>query len=126
MKIVINTCYGGFSLSHTGMKAYYERRGIQLYAFSSTEPHQRLTDEEASGELLVFYCSSPMFTEESFVSSRVIKRDDPDLVAVIEELKEAANVIYSKLSVVEVPDNIEWEIEEHDGLERVAEKHKIW
>jgi hypothetical protein len=28
--------------------------------------------------------------------------------------------------VVEIPDGIEWSIQEYDGLEWVAEKHRTW
>jgi hypothetical protein len=28
--------------------------------------------------------------------------------------------------VVEIPDGVEWEIAEYDGLEWVAEKHRTW
>lgn len=49
-----------------------------------------------------------------------IKRDDPNLVKVIEELKP------SNLRVVEIPVGVEWEIQEYDGSEWVAEKHRTW
>lgn len=54
------------------------------------------------------------------------ERNDPDLVAVVEELGEAANGRFSKLRVVEIPDGVEWQIEEYDGLEWIAEKHRTW
>jgi hypothetical protein len=28
--------------------------------------------------------------------------------------------------VIEIPDDVEWEVEEYDGLEWVAEKHRTW
>lgn len=55
-----------------------------------------------------------------------IERDDPVLVAVVEELGEAAEQSLAKLKVVEVPDGVEWEISEYDGMEQVAEKHQTW
>ena len=32
----------------------------------------------------------------------------------------------SRLKVVEIPDGIEWQIEEYDGKEWVAETHRTW
>jgi len=30
------------------------------------------------------------------------------------------------LKVVEIPDDVEWNVQEYDGNEWVAEKHRIW
>jgi len=30
------------------------------------------------------------------------------------------------LKIVDIPDGVEWEIEEYDGMEWVAEKHRTW
>lgn len=32
----------------------------------------------------------------------------------------------SRLVVVEIPDDVEWEINDYDGIEWVAEKHRVW
>jgi len=33
MKVVINTCYGGFGLSHEATLRYYGLKGIKVYPF---------------------------------------------------------------------------------------------
>lgn len=48
------------------------------------------------------------------------------LIRVVEELKEEANGGSSVLKVVEIPDDIEYEIEEYDGIEWISEKHRTW
>ena len=53
-------------------------------------------------------------------------RSNPALVKCVEELAAAAGGRYSSLKVVEIPDDVEWEINEYDGLEHVAEKHRGW
>jgi hypothetical protein len=53
-------------------------------------------------------------------------RTNPKLIKVVEKLGKEANSFLSDLEVVEIPDGIEWEIEEYDGRERVAEKHRTW
>jgi hypothetical protein len=87
MKIVINTCYGGFGLS--------------------PEAVEKLASEGAA-------------------PSRDIPRDDPALVRVVETLGRAASDPLAQLQVVEIPDGVEWQIEEYDGVEWVAEKHRTW
>ena len=54
-------------------------------------------------------------------------RANPKLIQVIEELgSELASGTYSKLELVEIPDGIEYEIDEYDGQEHIAEKHRTW
>jgi len=48
------------------------------------------------------------------------------LVQVVEELGDIASDGYSELSVVEIPDDVEWYIEEYDGMEHIAEQHRTW
>lgn len=55
-----------------------------------------------------------------------IARDDPKLVECVEKLGEEANGMYAELKVVEIPDDVNWEIGEYDGLEWVEEVHRRW
>ena len=55
-----------------------------------------------------------------------IPRDCPVLVAMVEEQGTAINGTFSDLKVVEIPDGVNWYIEEYDGLEHVAERHRTW
>ena len=59
---------------------------------------------------------------------RVIPRDDPALVQVVEEMGKAADGAYARLEVVEIPDDVAWHIEEYDGdgNEHIAEDHRTW
>jgi len=54
-----------------------------------------------------------------------ILRNDSVLVEVVETLGDKASGIYSKLKVVEIPDDVtDWRIEEYDGWEHIAEGRK--
>ena len=44
----------------------------------------------------------------------------------MEELGSKVNTRYSELAVVEIPDDVEWEINEYDGWESIHEKHRVW
>lgn len=55
-----------------------------------------------------------------------IDRDNAALVEAVETLGDAANGPYAKLKVVEIPDDVDWMIQEYDGDEWVAEVHRTW
>lgn len=56
-----------------------------------------------------------------------IARDDPDLIKLIE--KNGIKLVGSSLShlkIVEIPDDVEWMIEDYDGWETIHEVHRSW
>jgi len=110
-KIVINATYGGFALSSKAVKRYADLKGSILYP--EGEEHGFIT----------YWAVPPGPCQES---GHDLLRDDPILVQVVEELKEASSGKYAKLVVVEIPDDAEWQIEEYDGSEWIAEKHRTW
>ena len=55
-----------------------------------------------------------------------IKRNNPILVEIVEQLGEAANGEFAELKVVKIPDDVQWQIQEYDGDEWIAEKHRTW
>ena len=113
MKIVINRCYGGFGLSEKAIDKIYERK--------------RISFEKKDDQGFVHYFKAGHLGDfDHYLSENDIARDDPDLVAVVEELGNLANSRFSELKVVEIPDNVKWEIDEYDGMERIAEVHRIW
>jgi len=62
----------------------------------------------------------------NIVSSLDIERDDPRLIQIVEELGEDAAGYGAMLKIVEIPDDVDWEINEDDGSEWIAEKHRTW
>ena len=49
-----------------------------------------------------------------------------ELIGVIEEMGEEANVIYAQLKIIDIPDDVDWYIDDYDGIETVREKHRSW
>lgn len=140
MKVVINACYGGFSLSHAAVLRYAEIKGITLYAESTkcslvphiyyTVPKELRTRELSQKEFMTLSLLERIdynkrCAEESLYA-RAIPRDDPALVQVVEEMGRAADGDCARLEVVEIPDDVAWHIEEYDGNEQVAEDHRTW
>ena len=116
MKIVINACYGGFSVS---------KKVAEHMAQNGSEVAKAELDEYDASKTKTWYgygCSEKF--REGY------DRSCPLLVAAVEALKEEANSDYSKLKVVEVPDGVSWEIDEYDGYETIKEtckcQHRSW
>ena len=112
MKIVINTCFGGFGLSDEAVRLYGQLAGITLVE-GPTEYGQTY-----------FYTDS--FSDDNYFCYHDISRADGFLIEAVETLGNAASGKYAKLKVVEIPDDVEWQIAEYDGSEHIAEKHRTW
>ena len=63
---------------------------------------------------------------EQTVYEREIERHDPALIQAVEELGSKANGSHAELSVVEIPDGVDYIVEEYDGMEHIAEAHRTW
>ena len=113
MKVVINKCFGGFGLSHAAIMRYAELSGFELYF------------EEDKFSFTHYYTSLDK-NDDSYFSLYDMKRDDPILAQVVEELGAAANGPYADLKVVEVPEDVKWYIDEYDGIENIHEEHRSW
>ena len=115
MKIVINTCHGGFSLSDEAFSMLLNRKGIEF--------------ETVEGNCVThFYRKGMVDKNEGYLGYHQDEfcRDDADLVAVVEALGSKANGDYAELKIVEVPDGVNWYIEDYDGAEHVAERQRTW
>jgi hypothetical protein len=136
MKVVINTCFGGFGLSHKAMLRYIELSGHTAY------PEQGdfnmwtywIVPAEQRPKEIEDWHKAPLAERKAYneayrkasVYDHDIKRDDPILIRVVEELGAEANGLCAELKVVEIPDGVRWEISEYDGREHIAEQHQTW
>ncbi len=116
MKIAINIDFGGFGLSDKAFESLLEKKGIQFEKAEAVFGCSNYYVKGHSGEDNYFISQYDYYTP----------RNDPDLIAVIEEFGDDANGWASTLKVVEIPDGVEWQIEEYDGREHIAEKHRTW
>lgn len=54
------------------------------------------------------------------------ERTKEKLVECVEALGDKASGKFAKLVVVEIPDDMEYEIDDYDGVETLHEKHRSW
>lgn len=112
-KVVINARHGGFGVSK-GAARQIRARGCEHGEDDPSLPDWR----EAAGK--------PLETERFYGYGHRDARGCPTLVAVVEEMGKAAWGDHAELRVVEIPADVEWTIEEYDGREWIAEKHRTW
>jgi hypothetical protein len=78
-----------------------------------------------SDEAWAEYCQRKNLIPKEFGEWN-IPRNDPDLIDIVETMGEESFGKYASLKIVEIPDEVEWFIQEYDGREHVAEKHRTW
>lgn len=100
MRIAVNKDYGGFGLS----KEAYRMLGIKWDGYGYLE-NKDLGIE--SDNYLAY-------------------RTDERLIKVIEELGKKASGQMACVVIIEIPDGIDFEIDNYDGIETIHEKHRSW
>lgn len=117
MKVAVNSCYGGFSISEEAGKLLKEK-GVKIL-FKG--------DKYEGGEIVDKFYGYPSNEDFGIEDENYRKwRADPRLIEVIEKLGDKANGVHAEIRIAEVPDDIEWEFDEYDGIETVREKGRSW
>lgn len=139
MKVVINRCWGGFGLSVAATLALYDGGWTELG--TPVEKWYGPTSERKEKELAEWRAyvasggasASPFLTAFSKDESHVVYfsrgdgvRSDPRLVEVVEKMGKAAWGNHAELRIVEIPDGVQFEIDDYDGMEAVSEIHRSW
>lgn len=118
MKVVINSCFGGFSISLDAARHMAARgcevakKEVEEFDTKTADPSKQSGFEQRHGLRWYGYLAVP--------------RNSPHLVAAVEQLGDAASGEMADLRIVEIPDDVQWGIEEYDGNEHAAESHRTW
>ena len=133
MKVVINTCYGGFHPSPKGLKRYLELQGKKAYFYTQTKykfkdgitEYSRVDDIDKANQMFAITCTTEDqgVTINTYPTNTVwggyIPRNDKHLVQVVEELGDEASSSVSKLSIVDIEPGTWYKITEYDGYESI-------
>lgn len=142
MKIVVNKCFGGYSLSPLAVEEYAKACGKECYHYKQTKyswkegvyEYTKVTSEDAGNSLGVYSTSKDFGNVindnseiwENYLTNYPKDRIDTRLIEVVERLGRDADGSCAALEVVEIPDDVNWEIDEYDGMETVREKSRSW
>ena len=153
MRVVINNAFGGFGISNEALIRLIER-GSDIVAecpdSSPLDPESvRLIRSGAvtagPGEIAFPVLAKPYLLRDGFIghcgcegivskNGNVYRlaggdsvRASRDLVAVVEEMGQAANDEYSALAIIEIPDDVaRYYIADNLGWEEIHEEHRAW
>lgn len=155
MKVLISKNYGGFTIPYYIMEEYAKKTNKPIYYYLEgyLENGKKFTKlnfleleekyqfslrykEKDFGDILQAEYSSDNFQE---ILGEIIShetdykienlRTNETLINIVEEnmsLMNNDNQNFAKLKVVEIPDDVDWEVEDYDGVEWIAEKHRVW
>lgn len=135
IEVVINRKYGGYGLSYKAVMAIAKRKGIKLYAYTYDYDDSSLQrvipyNPKKHDVHTVHYCTKPNIKTNKQLNRFYYidnwERTDKDLIAVVKKLGKASYGKYSALVIVKVPEDVEWEISDYDGVETIHEKHRVW
>lgn len=134
MKVVINKCFGGFNLSEKAIREIYRRGGEGIEAvepikyYGGREGWEKDFEkaQHSSGLFSIVVEGGKVLCNNYGSTYKQCLRGCPILVSVVEELGDEADGEYAELKIVEIPDDVEYEISEYDGREHIAEKHRTW
>jgi formylmethanofuran dehydrogenase subunit B len=144
MKIVINSCYGGFSISQKCAELMSEMGNEQARA--------ELEEFEQENNWIMEFLKTgawPVDCPKSSISSLMINakylrkskfygygytrkfndgysRTSPELIKAVEILGKEANGDAACLKIVNIPDDIKWQLKVYDGKEWINEEHRTW
>jgi hypothetical protein len=141
MKVVINRRYGGFGLSEKAVR-WLAEQGHELAKKDVAEHEEKMRQfnhykehgalpggDDSRGArftMSIFDISIKYGKTPDFYGSHEYERHDPLVVRVVEEMGDEVNGDCAGLKVVEIPDGVDYEIQEYDGNEWIAEKHRTW
>jgi len=137
MKILLNKCFGGFTISSDAYSLYCEKKNIEchFYKENSWNILQKCTFEQVQKDPYCYCVSKDLGNRADYntLSKYIIKdprdydlRTDKTWIEVVEELGEKVDTWASNICVIEIPDGIEYEIHDYDGFETVYEKGRCW
>lgn len=123
MKVVINRCHGGFGISDEACQWLIDNKGWTVTVYENGNY------KDPGADLVRADTAEYNFSEKYHLVSDEDEqslRSNKDLIEVVETLGKKASARLAALGIVEIPDNVDWEIGEYDGVEWIQEVSRRW
>ena len=135
-KVILNKCFGGFGLSKEAYELYAKKKGIDVFHYTQENLKERIYTYATDDDRTFSFYFTKDFGNNSYISDEDFNkynlflnedfREDKTLIEVVEELGEKANSMYSDLKIVEIPDDLDYVIDNYDGIETLHQKVQEW
>lgn len=139
MKIIISKTYGGLEVPAMVLKKWFEPEAFLYKDLRVENVFKRPDDDDIIERRDKLYITSADFGEtatqtqiQSSVLSKVDigsimenNRQNEKLIKIVEEYMKVVE-FHQLIKVVEVPDDVDWDIADYDGMEWVEEIHRTW
>ena len=141
-KVILNKCFGGFDVSPKAYQLYAMYKGYShLYKYQPTSSLNNVTYKlvDLFDEHLLHFYVTKYFGKE-FSKNDISKedwekhilylnddnREDDILIKVVEELGDEASGRFGQLVVVQIPDDLDYVIDNYDGIEILHARVETW
>jgi hypothetical protein len=116
--VAVNKDYGGFSISKEVVDIM-KSKGVPVDFSEQDEKDNKFFPVEEYGYHV--YNENFGIESEDYNACRTF----PPLIEAIREAKNP-NGKMSDIAIIEIPDDVDWYIDEFDGYEIIREKHRTW
>ena len=138
MKVILNKCYGGFDVSDETYELYAKKKGIRLCRYVESDIGLKYLMRygiDRKPHYISYYFTRDYgdcvkatdvdWGEHLYLDSG--HREDPILIECVEELgTEKASGRFGRLVVVEIPDGMDYVVDEYDGIETLHQRVEEW
>lgn len=136
-KVILNKCFGGFDVSPEGYQLYAKKKGFNLYAYKTNDNLlYDYVEAPTNDDWNLNYYTQCLGLGKDIRSNREDHknmlylnsdyREDATLIEVVEELGKNASGNFGDLVVVEIPADMEYVIDDYDGMETLHQKVQEW
>ena len=137
-KVILNKCFGGFDVSPKAYQLYAIYKGyscLYKYQFQNKIVYKLvyLFDEclgcyvtKYFGEEISENDISKEDWEKHILYLGTDNREDDILIKVVEELGDEASGSFGELIVVQIPDDLDYVIDDYDGIETLHARVETW
>lgn len=133
-KVILNKCFGGFMPSRKAYELYAKKKGLEFYIYEISIDNREMKYhkvDETDSMFIVYLTKDYGDVIDSINNKDRLyldenHREDATLIEVIEELGDDASSDISSLKIVEIPDDLDYVIDNYDGIETLHQRVQEW